>query len=290
MGKKIDISGHTKTIALIGSPVEHSMSPAMHNAAFDKLGLDYTYLAYEVQLDDLEVAVKAMKAMGFVGYNVTMPLKTFVLAYLDELSDAAALMGAVNTVVMSDGKAIGHNTDGAGFMRNLSNNGVDIIGKKMTVVGAGGAGSAILTQAALDGVAEIDVYNIHDDFFDATKNRIDEISKKTGCAVTLHDLADESDLRASVAASSLFVNATRVGMAPLEDGCTLPEYMLHDGLVVADTVYNPRTTKLLAMAQAHGNQTLSGLGMLLSQAALGEKLWTGYEMPVNYIEEQFFKD
>ena len=148
MGEKLGISGHTKTIALIGSPVEHSMSPAMHNAAFDKLGLDYAYLVYDVQPDDLESVVKGMKAMGVAGYNVTMPLKTLILPYLDELSDAAKLMGAVNTVVMQDGKAIGHNTDGAGFMRNLKENGVDIIGKKMTIVGAGGAGSAIFTQAA----------------------------------------------------------------------------------------------------------------------------------------------
>ena len=238
MGEKLGISGHTKTIALIGSPVEHSMSPAMHNAAFDKLGLDYAYLVYDVQPDDLESVVKGMKAMGVAGYNVTMPLKTLILPYLDELSDAAKLMGAVNTVVMQDGKAIGHNTDGAGFMRNLKENDVDIIGKKMTIVGAGGAGSAIFTQAALDGVKEIDVFNIRDNFYDATEKRIGDLAAKTGCNITLHDLDDKDDLRASVAASQLFVNASRVGMPPMEDQCTLEEDMLHDGLAVADTVYN----------------------------------------------------
>lgn len=290
MAEKLSISGHTKTIALIGSPVEHSMSPAMHNAAFDKLGLDYAYVVFDVQPDDVEVVVKGMKAMGFAGYNVTMPLKTLVLPYLDELSDAAQLMGAVNTVVVKDGKAIGHNTDGAGFMRNLKENGVDIIGKKMTIVGAGGAGSAVFTQAALDGVKEIDVFNIRDNFYEATEKRIGEIAAKTGCNVTLHDLDDKDDLRASVASSQLFVNATRVGMAPMEDGCTLEEDMLHDGLAVADTVYNPRKTKLLAMAEAHGNKAVNGLGMLLWQAALGEKIWTGQEMPVSYIEEKFYTD
>ena len=290
MGEKLGISGHTKTIALIGSPVEHSMSPAMHTAAFDKLGLDYAYLVYDVQPDDLESVVKGMKAMGVAGYNVTMPLKTLILPYLDELSDAAKLMGAVNTVVMQDGKAIGHNTDGAGFMRNLKENGVDIIGKKMTIVGAGGAGSAIFTQAALDGVKEIDVFNIRDNFYDATEKRIGELAAKTGCNITLHDLDDKDDLRASVAASQLFVNASRVGMPPMEDQCTLEEDMLHDGLAVADTVYNPRVTKLLAMAAEHGNKAVSGLGMLLWQAAIGENIWTGQEMPVDYIEEKFFTE
>lgn len=290
MGEKLGISGHTKTIALIGSPVEHSMSPAMHNAAFDKLGLDYAYLVYDVQPDDLESVVKGMKAMGVAGYNVTMPLKTLILPYLDELSDAAKLMGAVNTVVMQDGKAIGHNTDGAGFMRNLKENGVDIIGKKMTIVGAGGAGSAIFTQAALDGVKEIDVFNIRDNFYDATEKRIGELAAKTGCDITLHDLDDKDDLRASVAASQLFVNASRVGMPPMEDQCTLEEDMLHDCLAVADTVYNPRVTKLLAMAAEHGNKAVSGLGMLLWQAAIGENIWTGQEMPVSYIEEKFFTE
>lgn len=289
MEQHIDISGRTKTIALIGSPVEHSMSPAMHNAAFEHLGIDYVYTAYNVDLDDLETVAKAMSAMGFAGYNVTMPHKTFILPYLDELSHAAELMGAVNTVVITDGKAVGHNTDGAGFMRNLKENDVDVVGKKITMVGAGGAGSAIFTQAALDGVASIDVYNIRDDFFEATQNRVDELSQKTGCSITLTDLTNKDALRASVAESALFVNATRVGMAPLDDECTLSEDMLHDGLVVADTVYNPRVTKLLAMASARGNKTVSGLGMLLWQAALGEKLWTGHEMPVDYIEGRFFK-
>lgn len=290
MGEKLSISGHTQTIALIGSPVEHSMSPAMHNASFEKLGLDYAYVVFDVQPENLEAVVKGMKAMGIPGFNVTMPLKTPILPYLDELSDAAKLMGAVNTVVLQDGKLVGHNTDGAGFMRNLKENGVDVIGKKVTISGAGGAGSAIFTQAALDGVKEIDVYNIRDNFYEATERRIAELAAQTGCAVTLHDLADKDDLRASVADSALFINATRVGMPPLENECTLDEDMLHEGLALADTVYNPRTTKLLAMGQAHGNKTVNGLGMLLWQAAIGEKIWTGQEMPVDYIEELFFTE
>ena len=128
---------------LIGSPVEHSLSPAMHTQSFNELGVDCVYLAYDIEPQDLESAAVGMKKMGFAGYNVTMPHKTFIPKYLDELSDAAELMGAVNTVAIKQGKAIGHNTDGAGFMRNLKENGVDVIGKKITIVGAGGAGSAL---------------------------------------------------------------------------------------------------------------------------------------------------
>lgn len=153
-----NISGHTKTICLIGSPVEHSLSPAMHTFSFEQLGVDCVYLAYNVEPDQLEAAVNGMKELGFLGYNVTMPHKTYISRYLDELSPAAELMGAINTVVIKDGKAIGHNTDGAGFMRNIKENGVEVVGKKVTVMGAGGAAMAIYTQAALDGVAAIDVY------------------------------------------------------------------------------------------------------------------------------------
>ena len=226
--------------------------------------------------------------MGFVGYNVTMPHKTFIPKYLDELSDAAELMGAVNTVAIKQGKAIGHNTDGAGFMRNLKENGVDVIGKKITIVGAGGAGSAIYTQAALDGVDAIDVYNIKDKFFDATAERVAEVAEKTGCKMRLIDLEDKESLKQSIAESALFVNATRVGMGDLADqSVILPDYLV-DGIAVADTVYEPRKTKLLKDAEARGLKAISGLGMLLWQAAIAEDIWVGKEMPTKFIEEEFF--
>lgn len=140
-----NISGCTKTICLIGSPVEHSLSPAMHTFSFEQLGVDCVYLAYNVEPDQLEAAVNGMKELVFLGYNVTMPHKTYISRYMDEVSPAAELMGAINTVVIKDGKAIGHNTDGAGFMRNIKENGVDVVGKKVTVMGAGGAAMAIYT-------------------------------------------------------------------------------------------------------------------------------------------------
>ena len=279
------ITGHTQTIALIGSPVEHSLSPAMHTCSFDELGIDCVYLAYEVAPEELEAAAAGMKALGFAGYNVTMPHKTFIPQYLDGLSDAAELMGAVNTVDIKNGKAIGHNTDGAGFMRNIKENGVDVIGKKITLVGAG---SAIYTQAALDGVAAIDIYNMKDNFFDVTAERVAKVAEKTGCKMRLIDLDYKESLKQSIVESALFVNATRVGMGDLADQSVIPADYLVDGLAVADTVYEPRKTKLLKEAEAKGLKAVSGLGMLLWQAAIAEDIWVGKEMPTKLIEEKFF--
>lgn len=289
---EVRIDGGTRLTGLIGGEVvTHSPSPSMHTASFAHNGINAVYAALNVKEDELENAIKGLRALGFIGCNVTMPYKTAVPSMLDELSDAAELMGAVNTIVVGeDGKLSGHNTDGAGFMRNAAQHGVDLSGETITVVGGGGAGSAIITQAALDGVAKINVFNIKDPFFDQLKNKLERLSKETGAKAVLHDLEDKEALRAAVAESRLFANATRVGMAPLEDQCTLEEDMLHEGLVVADTVYLPRKTKLLSMAQAHGNQTLDGVGMLLEQGSTAEHLWFGEYMDIPVIEAEFFAE
>ncbi len=287
---EIRIDGGTRLTGLIGGEVvTHSPSPTMHSASFSHNGINAVYASLNVKEEELESAVRGLRALGFVGCNVTMPYKTAVPSMLDELSDAAELMGAVNTIVVGeDGRLGGHNTDGAGFMRNASQHGIALKGETITVVGGGGAGSAIITQAALDGVAKINVFNIKDPFFDQLKDKLDRLSKATGAKTVLCDLEDKSALRSAIAESKLFVNATRVGMAPLDDQCTIEEDMLHEGLVVADTVYLPRKTKLLAMAQAHGNQTLDGVGMLLEQGSIAEQLWFGEYMDIPLIESEFF--
>ena len=265
------------------------MSPAMHNASFEYLGEDYVYLATEIDSpDDLYKAIQGMKVMGFAGCNVTMPYKRAIIPYLDELSPAAELMGAANTVVFEEGKAVGHNTDGAGFMRNLKENNIDIIGKKITLVGVGGAGSAIYTQAALDGVAAIDIYNSKDAFFDVAAERIADIAQRTGCAIRLIDLDNKEALKHSIEESALFINATRVGMGDLAGQSVIPKEYLVDGLAVADTVYDPRKTQLILDAEERGLKTAPGLGMLLWQAAIGEDIWIGKEMPTGLIKERFF--
>lgn len=284
----VEISGHTKLTCLIGNPVEHSMSPALHNASFAKAGVDAAYVAFTVNPEQLEPVVRGLKEMGVAGYNVTMPCKTHILQYLDELTPAAELMGAVNTVAVKDGKCIGHNTDGAGFVENLRLKSGDVAGKKVTILGAGGAGSAIFTQLALDKVANVNVFNMKDGFWDATEKRAAALTEKTGTPVSLHDLANREELAASIADSDILINATRVGMKPDVEGCLIDEEMLHDGLVVADTVYEPHETKLIKMAKAKGLTTAPGLGMLLHQAALGEKIWFDIDMDVDYIAQRFF--
>ena len=288
MGIELDISGRTKLVGLVGSPVEHSMSPVMHTDSFKRLGVNAVYVAFDVTPDHLGDVVRGLAEMGAVGYNVTMPCKTAVCQYLDELSPAAELMGAVNTVVVQDGKSIGHNTDGAGFVHNLRLHGFDPEGKVVTIVGAGGAGSAIFTQLALDGVACVNVFNRKDDFWDSTRDRIVEISHKTGIPMVLNDLGNREQLARAIKNSQLFVNATRVGMTPLEDECVIDEDMLHDDLFVADTVYDPRETKLIKMAKTYGLETAPGIEMLLQQAALGEKIWFNVDMPTDYIESAYF--
>lgn len=287
---KIDlaISGETKLTGLVGgSGITSSFSPRMHTASFAEVGVDAVYLSFPIAPEMLGEVVQGLQDIA-VGYNVTMPYKTYICKYLDGLSPAARLMGAVNTVEIKDGKSYGHNTDGAGFSENLRVNGFNPSGKKVTIVGAGGAGSAVSTQLALDGAASISIFNIKDEFWEKTVGRINRLAEETGVGVSLEDLNDRASLASAIADSDLFVNATRVGAGDLIDQCVIDEDMLHEGLTVADTVYNPVESKLIKMAKAHGLAAYGGLGMLLQQAALAEKIWFGTDMPIELIREKLF--
>lgn len=280
------ITGHTKLIGLLAHPVHHSTSPMMHNEAFAKLGLDYAYLGFDVDNDSLEDAIKGMRALKMAGANVSMPNKTVVGKYLDDLSPAAKLCGAVNTIVNEDGKLVGHITDGTGFMQALKDNDIDIIGKKMTIGGAGGAATAIIVQAALDGVKEISVFNIKDKFWDNAKAKIEMINQKTDCQVTLYDMADLAKLKAEIASSQIFVNATGVGMKPLEGKTYIPDatYLPKD-VIVMDIIYVPEETALLKLAKEAGCKYLNGMAMVLFQGAASFKLWTGKDMPIEHMKK-----
>lgn len=280
------ITGHTELIGLIAYPIRHSSSPAMHNEAFAKLGLDYAYLAFEVENKDLEDTIKGFRAMKVRGCNVSMPNKTVVHKYLDKLSPAAELCGAVNTVVNDNGVLTGHITDGIGCMLALKDAGVDVIGKKITIVGAGGAATAIQVQAALDGVAEISIFNVKDKFFENAEKTVNKLREKTNCKVNLYDLADLDKLKEEIASSMLFINATGMGMKPLEGQTYIPDTtFFRPDLVVLDIVYAPRETALLKLAKEAGCRTLNGLGMMLFQGAAAFKLWTGKEMPIEHMKE-----
>ena len=281
------ITGHTDLIGLMAYPIRHSSSPAMHNAAFAKLGLDYAYLAFEVDNDSLEGAVQGIRSLKLVGSNVSMPNKTVVHKYLDKLSPAAEMCGAVNTIVNEDGVLTGHITDGTGYMMSLKDNGVDVIGKKMTIVGAGGAATAIEIQAALDGVAEISIFNRKDEFWANAEETVRKINEKTNCKAQLFDLADLDKLKEEIASSYLFTNATGMGMKPLEGQTYIPDKsFLRPDLIVSDVVYYPRETELLRMAKEVGCKTMNGLGMMLFQGAAAFKMWTGEDMPIEYMKEK----
>ena len=288
MSIKDSVSGHTEVACLIGSPVAHSLSPALHNASFKETDTDAVFVAFEVQPEALSTVVPALRELKVRGYSVTMPLKQKICSYLDELTPAARLMNAVNTVVNKDGKSIGDNTDGAGFVENCRNNGFDPTGKTVTLVGAGGAASAIITQLALENVERLFVFNRQDEFYHRQNEHLTLLAKETSSELIMHPLDDEEMLATCIAQSDLFINATRVGMAPLQDECIIDPSLLHDHLTVADVVYEPKETLLLHYAKERGLTAISGLGMLLQQAAISEKIWFDIDMPVESIQKQFF--
>ncbi|HEL0573899.1 shikimate dehydrogenase [Streptococcus equi subsp. zooepidemicus] len=283
------LSGQTRLTALLAAPARHSLSPKMHNAAYAKLGLDYAYLAFEVGNAELAAAVQGMRALGICGANVSMPNKQAIVPLLDELSPAAALAGAVNTVVNKDGRGhlVGHITDGTGAIRALAEEGVAIKDQIITIAGAGGAGTAIAVQLGLDGAKEIRLFNRKTTTFKQAMQVLKGINAKTSALASLQDLADDRAFRRSIAESSIYIDATGIGMKPLEEHSLITDpALIRPDLVVFDLVYHPAETKLLAFAREHGaKKVMNGLGMLLYQGAEAFKLMTGEDMPVAYIRE-----
>ena len=217
------ITGHTELIGLMAYPIRHSSSPAMHNEAFAYLGLDYAYLAFEVDNNTLEDAVKGIRALKLEVSNVSMPNKTVVGQYLDKLSPAAELCGAVNTIVNENGVLTGHITDGIGYIQSLKDNDIDPAGKKLTIVGSGGAATAVEIQAALDGVAEMSIFARDDKFKQNALDTVKKINENTNCKATFYPLEDLDKLKEEMHSSYLFTNATGVGMKPLEGITYIPD-------------------------------------------------------------------
>ena len=226
------------------------------------------------------------------GSNISMPNKQKVIPYLDRLDESAELCQAVNTIVNDHGILTGYTTDGIGFMQSLKDEGLDITGQKMVLTGAGGAGTPIAMQAAIEGVKEIALFNIDDDKWENAVRNVKIINEKTGAHATLHHLEDQADLKKELASCDIYVDATGVGMKPLED-MTLVEdpTWFHQDMIVYDTVYAPRETKLMQVAKQAGvDHVFNGLGMMLEQGAAAFKLWTGQDMPVEYIRNLLFKE
>lgn len=283
------VTGHTELIGLIAYPIRHSMSPTMHNEAFKKLGLDYVYVCFEVDNSTLEDTVKGLRAMKVRGWNVSMPNKGPITQYLDKLTPVAEIVGACNTVVNDNGVLTGTITDGTGAMQALKAEGVEYVGKKMTVIGAGGAATAIQVQAALDGVKELTIFNQKDSFFEKAEETVKKLREKTDCVVNLYDLADHAKLKSELDSSDIYIDSTSCGMKPLEGVVAIPDKSyLRPDLVVMDTVYAPRETELLKWAKEVGCKNFNGLGMMLYQGAAAFKLWTGKDMPVDFIRDVLF--
>ena len=282
-----ETTGTTKLACLLGSPVSHSISPLIQNFSFQYLGIDCIYLAFDINEQTLKEAVEGLRALRVLGFNLTMPNKNKILEYLDGLSEAARLIGAVNTVENREGRLIGHNTDGLGFMQSVREQGIRMEGHTMTLMGIGGAATAICAQAALDGVKKIHIFARRTSpHLPRIRQLAAALEGKTSCAVLLHDTRDLAALKAAMEESRLFVNATSVGMAPRTEGCILPDpSFLYPELAVADIIYSPWETKLLSMAREAGCTAFNGFSMLLWQGAEAFKIWTGKEMPMAPLKE-----
>lgn len=262
-------TGTTSLAAVIGSPVRHSRSPAIHNAAFRALGLDWTYLAFEVADGAAAGAIAAMRSLDIRGLSVTMPHKAAVAQLVDELTDDAARLDAVNCVRWRDGTLVGDNTDGPGFLASLDDAGVDVAGRRCVVLGAGGAARAVVLALARAGADEVAVVNRTPD--------------KARDAAALAGAGGRVGVASDVATADLVVNATSIGMG--DDRLPLDPDLLREGVAVADLVYQPLTTPLLAAARGRGAAAIDGLGMLVHQAAIASESWTGRAPPVAVMRD-----
>ena len=275
------IDGYTRLAAVVANPIKHSISPFIHNSAFEATNTNGVYLAWEVDAAELAETVANIRRYQMYGINLSMPYKEQVIPYLDQLSEEACLIGAVNTVVNREGTLIGYNTDGKGFFKSLPS--FKISRKRLVLLGAGGAAKAILAQAILDGVSQISVF-VRSSSIEKTRPYLEKIQNATGFRVDLFALEDVQDLQDSITKADLLVNATSVGM----DGSSQPiptSIVLPEKLLVADVIYQPFETPFLKWARNQGNQSINGLGMLLYQAAEAFELWTGKEMPTDQIWE-----
>ena len=272
------ISGKTRVYGVIGDPIEHSLSPAMHNAAFNHLKLDCVFLAFRVKAAELEDAVRGMRGLGIHGLNVTMPHKDAVTKYLDEVDATVKFLGSVNTILNDDGRLLGFNTDGVGALRALRDNGVDLNGKKLLLLGAGGAAKAIAHAFAKE-VEELYILNRASE---KAKDLAEALSRALGRKV-VGDALSPSAVQRNLRDADVLINATSAGMHPnINQSLVAPQWLKPD-LTVMDIVYNPLETKLAKDAKAAGARVVSGVEMLLYQGAASFEIWTGLSAPIELM-------
>jgi shikimate dehydrogenase len=272
------ISSRTKIVGIFGYPIVHSLSPLFHNAAFSKLGLDFVYLPFAVKPENLEDSVKAIKSLNMVGVNVTIPHKRKVLDYLDEVDHQARMMTSVNTILHQDGRLIGYNTDGEGFLESLTREGgFDPKEKRVIVMGAGGAGSAISFALVKAGVKSITLINRTPEAAKILLERLKE-NVKAKCEFSLMDFSQKNS-PGIMDKVDLFINATSVGMHAGDPLLINPD-LFPPHILVYDVVYH-RKTELLKEAEKRNLASLGGVGMLIYQGALSFKIWTHRTPPIN---------
>ena len=276
--KKNMITGYTGLYGIVANPIKHSFSPMMHNTAFQALGIDDVYLAFEVAENQLSNYITSVKTLNIKGFNVSMPYKLKIMDYLDDLTTEAKLCQAVNTVKNVNGKLIGHISDGRGFVMACEERGWHIQNRKIVVLGAGGAACAIIVEMALQGAKEIIVYNRSEKPF------IEELNQKLNCDIHLKSLSNKDGLKQDLKDAYLLVQTTNVGMSPNVDQCLIDESYLSHQLKVADIIYKPAQTKLLKMAERSGLEYMNGEGMILYQGAVSFEFWTGQKMPIKEVK------
>lgn len=274
--------GHTSLYEFIANPAKHSLSPLIHNTSFQALHINSVYLATEIESDHLEDVIRAMRADIITGINVSMPYKENIIPYLDELTPVAKQLKAVNTVINRGGHLVGDSTDGEGFLNALQDEGVTVASKQIVVLGAGGAGRAIIEACATAG-ATVTVFKRHNATFDTIQRRLTSWSPR----ITVQAYDDEIEMNRRIAQAYVVVNTTNVGMGtderlPLSSSAMR---QLHQGQVVVDVIYAPLETPFLKQAQVQGCQTTNGIGMLVHQAAGALTRWTDQQMPVRQVKQ-----
>jgi shikimate dehydrogenase len=278
---RVDVN--TKLVGLLGNPLGHSLSPAMHNRAFEVLGLNFFYMPIEVTPENLEAVTRGISKMNFAGYNVTIPHKIRIMEHLDHIDELARAIGAVNTVTIQGGVSTGHNTDGEGYVRSLeAQTGIFVKEKVLFVVGCGGAARAIAMTLAFRGAGKIFLCNRTEQ---KAHDLAAEINTKAGPCCEVIRMAP-SAMKSAIGQAHILINATNIGMHPDEDHMPLDAGLIPEGIVVSDIVYNPLKTKLLQAGEKKGCPLVSGLGMLVYQGAAAFQMWTGAEPPVDEMFAQ----
>jgi shikimate dehydrogenase len=277
----MDIDAHTQFCGLIGNPVEHSLSPAIHNAAFQKLGLNFVYLAFRVEA--IGDAIKGLRSLGnFRGASVTIPHKVSAVPFLDSLEPTARHIGAINTIVAEGGVLKGYNTDAIGALRALRESDVTLKGRQVVMLGSGGAARAIaFALGAETGIDRLTILGIDEQ---ERTILVRDLRLKAGMAVQ-ESLLDESMLRKVLPDTHVLIHCTPIGMSPKVHQTSVPATLLHPGLTVMDIVYNPRDTQLLKDAKVAGCRVIPGLEMFLYQAAAQFELWTNQAAPVDVMRK-----